>query len=125
MSDEENDRQIELEKRKIAFPAFLHERMPVLTSFFTDLGVANPAFVLLDAQNYIDPFDNFMKDEVVSVESRSWILTRVGYFLGEYLVQKYSGDWYLNENSQSRNYLRYVVPLYPENHFIAKLIGKK
>ncbi len=101
--------QAELEKMKTAFPAFLHERMPVLTEFFTDLGVSNPALVLIDAKSYIEPLESFLKDQTINLESRTWIVTRVGYFLGEYFVQEYTGDWYLNENIQSRNYLRYVV----------------
>lgn len=47
--------------------------------------------------------------DVVDEEDKAWLLARLGYFIGEYFTQKYSGAWYPNENPASRYFARYVV----------------
>ena len=99
----------ELAIRKDRFDTFLEERMPVLTDFMTDLGFNEPHMVLINAELFISPLSDYLKNQEVEDEDRNWITTIVGYFIGEYFVQKYDGYWYLNEDPNSITFLKYVV----------------
>jgi hypothetical protein len=50
-----------------------------------------------------------MKIQIVDPEDRIWILTRIGYFLGEYLNQVYGGLWFVDEDVESPYFLQYVI----------------
>ena len=98
-----------LEKRRAGFQAFLEERMPVLTDFVQRLALHDPALVLVDAERYLPSLDQWLKDQLVDSTDRVWLLTRLGYFIGEYLVQRHGGCWLLNEIPDSTTFGRYVV----------------
>ena len=99
-----------LEKRKAAFHQFYHELMPALVDFVEKMGI-NPAHeVLKKAEQFVPYLDRALQAMVVANEQdRSWLLARMGYFIGEYFVQKYGGCWYVNEIQGSRYFGRYVV----------------
>jgi hypothetical protein len=99
-----------LEKRRAAFNQFYHELMPALVDFVGKMGI-NPAHeVLKKAEQYVPYLDRALQTMVVANErDRSWLLARMGYFIGEYFVQKYGDCWYVNEIQGSRYFARYVV----------------
>lgn len=99
-----------LEKRKAGFRQFYMELMPVLVDFVGKLGI-NPAHeVLKHAENFVPHLDRALQAMAVAdQQDRTWLLTRMGYFIGEYFVQKYGGCWYVNEIQGSRYFGRYVV----------------
>ncbi len=101
--------QIEIDRRKSGFDQFLEERMPVLKDFMEPPELPNPAMVVAQAEPYLPSIDQWMKDQVVTPDDRVWILTRIGYFIGELLVQRFSGYWYVNDIPDSRFFGRYVV----------------
>ena len=101
--------QADLSRRRTQFDSFLEERMPVLTDFIERLELPNAPMVLVEADTYLPAVSQFMESQELAAEDRAWILTRVGYFVGELLVQKYGGCWYLNETPDTRYFLRYVV----------------
>src|SRR5208282_6942055 len=91
------DERAERNRRQVTFGKFLEERMPVLADFIERLELPNPPMVLMEAEWYLPSVDAYMKSQVVPPEDRVWILTRLGYFIGELLVQRFSGCWFLNE----------------------------
>jgi hypothetical protein len=91
------------------FDSFLEERMPVLTDFVERLKLPTPHMVVADPERYIPGIEEFMRNQVVEPESRIWILARMAYYIGEVLIQRFSGAWLLNEIPDSRYFLRYVV----------------
>ena len=101
--------QVELARRKQQFELFLEERMPVLTEFIADLGLSDAAMVLVDADRFLLPLSQFLKFQEIAAADRVWIMTRLGYFTGEWLVQRFGGCWFLNEVPDSRYFLQYVV----------------
>ncbi len=101
--------QADLSRRKAQFNSFLEERMPVLTDFVERLELPNAAMVVVQADSFLPAVSHFMQAQEIAVEDRTWIVTRIGYFVGEWLVQKYGGCWYLNETPETRYFLRYVV----------------
>ena len=101
--------QMEIDRRNSHFDRFLDERMPVLKDFMERLELPNPAMVLVEAELYLPSVDQWMKDQVVTSNDRAWILTRIGYFIGELLVQRFSGCWFVNDTPDSRFFGRYVV----------------
>jgi hypothetical protein len=96
-------------RRKERFDLFLEERMPLLTDFMQRLELPKPAFVLVEADKYLLALDQWLKDQIINPPDNVWLLTRLGYFVGEYLVQQFSGCWFLNEIADSRYFARYVV----------------
>jgi hypothetical protein len=103
------EEQSQIDRRRARFDAFLDESMPVLTDFMQRLDLPNPPLVLVEAEKYLPAIDLWMRDQVVDDSGRVWILTRSGYFIGEYLVQRQGGYWFLNDAPDSRYFGRYVV----------------
>jgi hypothetical protein len=99
----------ERDRRRSGFDRFLNERMPVLADFAEALDLNNPPMFVADPGLYLPSIDAFMRDQVVQSDDRVWVLTRLGYFIGELLVQRLGGCWFLNEIPDSRYFLRYVV----------------
>lgn len=99
-----------LEKRKTGFAQFYNELIPVLVDFVAKLGI-NPAHeVLKHAPQFAPHLDQALQTMIVADEQdRAWLLTRMGYFIGEYFVQRYGGCWHVNEIQGSRYFGRYVV----------------
>lgn len=98
-----------IERRRTSFDDFLAERMPVLTHFMQCLEFPDPPMVLVNANDYSIGLSDWLKQQVIEADDRQWILVRIGYFVGEWLVQKLGGYWFLNEIPDSRYFGRYVV----------------
>jgi hypothetical protein len=99
-----------IEKRKREFDAFYDELMPCLVDFVGRMGITPAHEVLRHAPMFAPNLSLALKNLVVVDEGdRVWLLTRLGYFIGEYFAQKYSGAWYVNENPSSKYLGRYVV----------------
>lgn len=98
-----------LQKRKNNFNNFLEERMPVLRDFMQGIGIPEPHMVLLDAESFISPLNSYLQDQKIMIDDKNWILTVIGYFIGELFVQKYDGYWFLNEKPEASSFLKYVV----------------
>jgi hypothetical protein len=99
-----------LEKRKAGFDAYYKALLPTLVEFVRNLGI-NPAHeVLRHAPQYSPYLDLALRHKSVADDKdRQWLLTNMGYFIGEYFVQKYSGSWLVSEIPGSRYFCRYVV----------------
>ncbi len=105
-----SDEMTLLEKRKAGFDMFYRELVPALVDFVAKMGI-NPAHeVLKNAVQFAPYLDRALQGmAMANKQNELWLLTRLGYFIGEYYVQKYGGCWYLNEVQGSRYFGRYVV----------------
>jgi hypothetical protein len=101
--------QGERDRRRAGLDSFLAQRMPVLSDFAQRLELRDPPMIVANPDRFLPSIDAYMKDQIVTPEDRVWILTRLGYLIGEVLVQRLSGSWFLNEIPDSRYFLRYVV----------------
>jgi hypothetical protein len=106
LSDEERS---ERDRRRAGIDAFLAERMPVLSDFAKRLELRDPPMIVADPDCYLPSIDAYLKDQVIKPDDRVWVLTRLGYLIGEVLIQRLSGSWFLNEIPDSRYFLRYCV----------------
>lgn len=106
ITDQERKRQNLLRKE---FDRFIDERFPILADFAERLELHDHSMIVIDPERYLASIDAFMKNQTVNPEDRVWILTRLGYFIGELLIQHFGGIWFLNEIPDSRYFLRYVV----------------
>jgi len=97
------------DRRKAEFDDFLAERMPVLASFAEALELENPPMIVADPQLYVPKVDEFLEMQDIQENDREWIILRLGFLIGEVLVQRLGGCWLLNDNPDSRTFLRYVV----------------
>ncbi|GAA5172981.1 hypothetical protein [Viridibacterium curvum] len=98
-----------LEARAANFPRFLEERMPVLVEFAEALGGAEPHRILKEPNLFLPGISEWLTHQAIAPEDRPWLVTRLGYFVGELFVTQFSGAWLLNETSGSRYFGRYVV----------------
>lgn len=100
----------DLEERRAAFGQFYQEMLPVLVDFVGKIGI-NPAHEVLNHAVEFAPWVANALDgmEVCDEDDRLWLLTRLGYFVGEYFAQKYKGCWYVEDRSASLSFARYVV----------------
>ncbi len=99
-----------LTRRQAGFDAFYEALIPTLVEFAGLMGVQPAHEVLTNANAFIPSLEKSLRDMAVSVqEDRAWLLLRVGQFIGEAFVQKYSGCWYVNDIEGSRYFARYVV----------------
>lgn len=103
--EEESLRQ----RRLRELPGFLEDRVQVLIDFATRLNLPEPESIVSDPLRHLAALSAFMEDQVVAEDDRIWILTRIGYFVGELLARRFRGRWFLNEIPDSRYFLHYVV----------------
>lgn len=109
MRDLIQSERAELERRKGSFDRFFEELMPVLTEFMRLLQLPDAPMVLVEARRFLPSVDLWMKDQVIEAADKTWLHTRLGYFIGELLVQRFGGCWFVNEIPDSRYFARYVV----------------
>lgn len=99
-----------LDKRKKDFPVFYVQLIPSLVDFIGKMSISPAHEVLKNAPVFVPLLSTALQNlDVVDEQDKVWLLTRLGYFIGEYFTQKYSGAWYPNENPTSRYFARYVV----------------
>jgi hypothetical protein len=98
-----------LDRRRSEFDRFLAERLPLLTDFMRVLELPEAPLVLVEAERFLTPLDTWVSNQDISPGDEGWLVTRLGYFAGEYLVQRLSGCWFLDEIPDSRYFARYVV----------------
>jgi hypothetical protein len=119
-------------------PAFLEQKGPVLIDFAKRLDLSEPELVVTNPAQCLDAISVFMRDQLVNEDDRVWILTRLGYLIGELLVRRFEGDWFLNDIPDSKYFLHYVVgrfqriknpdamvaPFEVANHFLSQESGR-
>jgi hypothetical protein len=106
MTPEEQKLLVERRKR---FNRILAEQSPVLHEFAEVLELPNPPMILVEPDDYVAPIAQFMRDQTVEEDDRVWIITRLGYFIGEVLCKRLGGCWFLNDWPGTRYFLRIVV----------------
>jgi hypothetical protein len=95
--------------RRVGFEQFIAERMPILSDFMANLELTEPKLVLVDAKSYLATLDQWLANQIIAADDRDWLLARIGYYVGEYLVQQLAGCWLLCEAPDSPLFGRYVV----------------
>src|SRR5262245_3666760 len=107
-----------LRRRRVdGFDRFLTERMLVLADFAEHLGLPAPAIIVATPADYVDRVGTFLQGQQTDDEQdRLWLTTRLGYLVGEVLIQRLGGHWFVNEIPDSRYFLHYVVGSFPQAH---------
>ena len=85
----------------------------MLADFMDRLELPNGGLVLVKAGEYLPALNHWLSWQIVASEDRVSLITRVGYFVGEYLQQRHGGEWFLNDIPNSRYFARYVVGRFP------------
>src|SRR5262249_1052712 len=97
------------EQRQANLDTFVQEGMEALSNFINRLELPEPYMVLRNAQRYLGPVASWMRDQVIAPEDRIWVITRLGYFIGELLNQRLGGYWLVEKHPDSPYFLQYVV----------------
>ncbi len=104
------DAKTTLERRQDQFENFYNELMPSLVYFLKRLGIEPAHEVLNHASAFKEPIAAALQNLVAEDDAdRIWLISRVGYFIGEYFAQKFSGHWFVNDVEGSKFFARYVV----------------
>ncbi|WMX13482.1 MULTISPECIES: hypothetical protein [unclassified Aureispira] len=101
-----------IQERRDNLEQFAKESYPVIIDFAERLEHHDPSSILLNSEAmtlFVGTVAEFMQSEPVDAETRVWISVRIGYLIGEYLIQKYEGHWGVNLNENSPQYGHYVV----------------
>lgn len=98
-----------LAQRIAEFDTFKAERLPVLQEFCKALGFDQPHEVLIEPKKFLPLLDRGFQHAVISEENRVWLVTRVGYYIGEYLISLLGGYWLVDKDTSSPSFARYVV----------------
>jgi hypothetical protein len=99
-----------LQKRTNDFEVFYKSLLPALVEFVGLLGISPAHEVLKNAAQFshlVERATQNMASE--SEEDRSWLITRMAYFIGEVFVQRLGGCWYINDIPDTKYFARYVV----------------
>jgi hypothetical protein len=103
-----------LRRRREGLNSFLSEKRPVLQGFVDDLGLPLAGVVLTDPWSLLPGLDDWLAVQEVSSADIPWAAARLGYWIGDAVVAKYGGEWYLNEWAGTRFHLHYVVGHFPQ-----------
>nr|WP_288498685.1 hypothetical protein [uncultured Pseudomonas sp.] len=98
-----------LRRRLQEFESFRKERLPVLHKFAETLGFPDPHLILLKPAEFISGISDFFSNHVIEEDDRVWLLTRIGYFLGEFFICTYDGCWMVDEDAGSKTFSRHIV----------------
>ena len=98
-----------LERRRATLDTFVQEGWEALVDFVDALGLPEPGMVLRVADEYVAPVDRWLSEQVIGPDDRIWLLPRVGYFIGEVLIQRFSGSWRIDDDPDSPWFAHYVV----------------
>ena len=98
-----------LARRMAEFETFRAERLPVLHEFCKALGLDEPHEVLIEPNKFLPLLDSGFQHAVISEENRAWLVTRIGYYIGECLISLLGGYWLVDQDPLSPSFARYVV----------------
>ena len=101
--------QSPLATRKANFAHFLDERMPVLVEFAKSLGFQDPHRIVTEPHLFLPEISDWLAHQDITPEDRTWLTTRLGYLVGELLISRFGGLWFINEIESSKYFGRYVV----------------
>nr|WP_086937430.1 hypothetical protein [Thaumasiovibrio occultus] len=100
---------IDIDKQKEKFESFMQQRPIVLEEFAHSLGFSEPHEILEDPISFLNPLNRWLSDKEIPLDTRSWLIARLGYFIGDVFVKQYQGQWQVCEESTSPFYGHYVV----------------
>ncbi len=107
------EQQALLARRRAGFDEYVKEATPVLTDFVKALGAENPALVVEKPSAYLPLIDAWLSEQALvhppSEADKTWLIVRLGYFIGGVLVEQNGGQWFVDESPRSRWFARYVV----------------
>ena len=105
---------VNLERRQAELEGFYKGLLPALVNFVDSLGIRPAHEVLNHAEQSAPHLEAALRDLAPADEAdRTWLLTRVAYFVGEFFAQKHEGCWYVNDVRGSKYFGRYVVGRFP------------
>jgi hypothetical protein len=101
-----------LNRRNDAFPAVIADIPRFITELAAGVGFPELGLHMDRYDELLVRVDEALRDlDVESLEEGRylWLLTRIGYFVGELLAQRYHGHWMLQTDPGADFFLRYVV----------------
>lgn len=103
--------EIRTQRRK-AFHNFVVGIKPAILEFAEFVGVENPQTAVDQPEKFLQVLEIFLKSENINAidhEAKETLHLMLMYFIGQLLLHRYGGIWFLNENPEAKSFLRYVV----------------
>lgn len=104
--------QEQLASRRAAFTDVMEQLGPAITELADHLGLPFPERAVDRLDEVLQELDRTLPRldlEALSNEQLVWLNTRLLYFIGQWLVRRYSGHWFLQEDPESDFFLRYIT----------------
>ncbi len=105
------EKEIQTKRRK-AFRSFVAGIKPAIIEFAGFVGVENPQTAVDKPEKFLQVLELFLKNQDISEldrEDQQTFHTMLMYYVGELLLYRHGGIWFLNENPDSESFLHYVV----------------
>lgn len=107
------EEQQQLERARDRLPQIQAEFWPMLSDLFGKLGLNPPPRDVRAATWYLPAFEQWISAQTISPNDAPWITARVAGFLGELLVERWQGTWYVNDLPDTHFFARIVVGRFP------------
>lgn len=103
------EQELRIAESQAGFDTYYDALGSALVNFVERLGIQPAHEVLSNAAEYLPYIDAAMRTIAIRDESWQWVKTMLGYFIGEYFVQQYTGCWYVETRPESPHFCRYMV----------------
>ncbi|MDB4960567.1 MAG: hypothetical protein JWP01_566 [Myxococcales bacterium] len=104
--------QVELLKRRCdAFPAFVADSPLAAEDFIRSILRVDPASYLANFDLFIDSIDEMVGQVVLDEDGRNFLVTRLLYFIAEYLIRRFRASWHVDAVPFSRTFGQYVIDI--------------
>ncbi len=81
----------------------------MLVHFMEVLALPESGLVLVHAERYLPPLDQWLQQQTISDDHRAWLGARVTCFVSEYFAQMLNGYWLVNKYPDTRRFARYII----------------
>ena len=98
MSDEKQGEATELERKRRAFRRSMTDIQVRLVELGRAVGLSDPNTAMDKPEAFLDKLDAFLATtnaDALGYNQRLWLKGRVAYFIGELLIRRHGGVWFL------------------------------
>jgi hypothetical protein len=101
-----------MNRRKDDFPEVMADIPRMIKELADGVGLQGPGVPVERFDELLTRVDEAIQDldtQSLDEEAYLWLLTRLGYFAGEFLARRHQGHWMLQTDPDADFFLRYVV----------------
>src|ERR1700730_4048368 len=106
MTDEQRER---LDRSRRALGPCIEDRVAMLSDFLSQLELPEPEAFGKDAARFLPAISEWLDAQTIRPEDFGFLVVRLAVLVGEIVVQRFGGRWFLDDNPISPSFASYVV----------------